>query len=447
MFRALSVRNYRLYAGGQVVSTTGTWMGRVTQDWLVYHILTNDSSFALGFVTALQFLPALLLGMYGGVLGDRYPKRRVLICTQAAMAAISLLSGVLIAVHLMQLWTMCVIALVFGIASAIDMPVRQAFVVEMVGREALPNAVSLNSATFNLSRMLGPAIAGVLIEAFGTAPAFFCNAVSYLAVIAGLVAMVAKDLHPAERIARARGQLLEGVRYVRRRPKLMLPVLVMGFIGVFGFNFQVTNALMAQGAFGRGAGGYGMLSTMQAVGSLGGALLAARRRHQPRARLIVGAAAAFAVFEAASSFMPTYALFMALLVPTGAAAILLSTAANTILQLGAAPHMQGRVMALYTTVFVGSAPLGSMFVGWLGGVAGPRSALLGGGVLSGFVALACAIYDARAQRVEVTFDEPGRPHVVASAAHGPAASSAAARLRFRGGELAEEALVADTSVR
>jgi MFS family permease len=256
--------------------------------------------------------------------------------------------------------------------------------------------------------------------------------------------MVAKDLQPAERIARARGQLLEGLRYVRNRPKLLLPVMMMGLIGVFGFNFQVTNALMAQGVFHRGAGGYGMLSTVQAVGSLAGALLAARRRQQPRARLIVGAAAAFAVFSTLSSFMPSYATFMVLLVPTGAAAILLSTAANTTLQLGAAPHMQGRVMALYTTVFVGSAPLGSMFVGWLGGVAGPRSALLFGGVICGMVALACAIFYLRAQRFEVTFDDRlWRPHVVSGSG-----GVRLVGLRVRSGsELGKEALVADSSAR
>ena len=185
-FRALQVRNYRLYAGGQLISNTGTWMARVTQDWLVYHILTHDSSFALGVVTALQFVPALFFGMHGGLLADRYVKRQLLIATQSTMALLSVVSGVLIATHSIAYWSICVIAFLFGIASALDMPVRQAFVVEMVGRDLLQNAVSLNSATFNSARLLGPAVAGVLIGAFGSAPAFFVNAVSYVAVIAGM---------------------------------------------------------------------------------------------------------------------------------------------------------------------------------------------------------------------------------------------------------------------
>src|SRR5450631_2297772 len=287
MFRALSVRNYRLFAGGQLVSNTGTWMGRVTQDWLVYHILTHDSSLALGLVTALQFMPALAFSMYGGILGDRYPKRLVLGITQSVMGAVSLLAGILIAAHTIELWSICVIAFVFGVASAVDMPVRQAFVIEMVGRDTLQNAVSLNSATFNVSRMVGPAIAGLLIEAFGTAPGFFFNAVSYVAVILGMHAMTKKELHAAPRVARARGQLREGLSYVRNRPELLLPVMLMGFIGTFGFNFQITNALVAQGVFHRGAGSYGILSTAQAAGSLAGALFAAHRRQQPRVRLLI----------------------------------------------------------------------------------------------------------------------------------------------------------------
>jgi MFS family permease len=401
MFRALSVRNYRLYASGQVVSNTGTWMARVTQDWLVYHILTHDNSFALGVVTALQFLPSLAFGMYGGMLGDRYSKRVVLTITQSAMALLSLLSGVLIVMHAMNLWTICVIAFVFGVASALDMPVRQAFVIEMVGRDVLQNAVSLNSATFNASRMIGPAIAGLLIEAFGAAPGFFFNAVSYVAVIVGMLAMTKSELHTAARVARARGQLRAGLSYVRNRPELLLPVLLMGFIGTFGFNFQITNALIAQGVFHRGAGSYGILSTAQAVGSLGGALYAARRRQQPRARLLIVSALLFSVLVAVSGFVPSYTLFMLLLLPTGCAGILLATSCNAMLQLSAAPEMQGRVMALYTTVFVGSAPFGSLLVGWVGGGLGPRWALFAGGLISFVSVVGCALYYVRAQRLEI----------------------------------------------
>ena len=404
MFRALTVRNYRLYASGQVVSNTGTWMARVTQDWLVYHILTNDNSFALGFVTALQFMPTLAFGMFGGILGDRYSKRKVLTITQSAMAVISLISGLLIATDLMQLWTICLIAFVFGVASALDTPVRQAFVVELVGRDILQNAVSLNSATFNASRMIGPAVAGLLIEAFGTAPAFFINAISYLGVIAGILAMTQGDLHPAPLVARARGQLREGLAYVRSHPDLLLPVMLMGFIGTFGFNFQITNALVAQGVFHRGAGSYGILSTAQAVGSLAGALLAARRRRRPRVRLLIAAGTTFGILEAVSGFVPSYTLFMVLLIPIGGAGILLATSCNSTLQLNSAPNMQGRVMALYTTVFVGCAPLGSLLVGWLGGALGPRWALFFGGGVSFAAVLACAVLYARSQQIRLRAD-------------------------------------------
>jgi MFS family permease len=401
MFRALSVRNYRLYASGQLVSNTGTWMARVTQDWLVYHILTHDNSFALGCVTALQFIPSLAFSMYGGMLGDRYPKRLVLTITQSVMAAVSLLAGVLIAVHAMALWSICVIAFVFGIASALDMPVRQAFVLEMVGRETLQNAVSLNSAAFNVSRMLGPAVAGLLIEAFGTAPSFFINAVSYLAVIAGMLAMTKVDLHSAPLVVRARGQLREGILYVRNRADLLLPVVLMGFIGTFGFNFAITNALVAQGTFHRGAGSYGILSTAQAVGALGGALIAARRRQQPRVRLLVGAALVFGVLVGVSGFMPSYTLFMLILIPIGGAGILLATSCNATLQLTAAPHMQSRVMALYTTTFVGCAPFGSLLSGWLGGVLGPRWALGFDGGVCAAAAIVCGVVYARTQHIDV----------------------------------------------
>ncbi len=413
MFAALSLRNYRLYASGQVVSNTGTWMGRVTQDWLVYHILTHDNSFALGIVTALQFMPTLAFGLYGGILGDRYPKRKVLTVTQSAMAAISALSGLLIVFGVMRLWTICVIAFVFGVASALDAPVRQAFVVEMVGRDKLQNAVSLNSATFNASRMIGPAIAGLLIEAFGTAPAFFVNAFSYLAVIVSILAMSASELWPAPLVSRARGQLREGLTYVKSRPELMLPVLLMGFIGTFGFNFQITNALVAQGVFHRGAGSYGLLSTAQALGSVAGALTSARRRRRPRVRMLILAGATFGLLEAVSGFLPSYTAFMVWLVPIGAAGILLATACNSMLQLSSAPHMQARVMALYTTVFIGCAPIGSLLVGWLGNQVGPQWSLFCGGVISLAAVAGSALYYVRSQRWSIRISEPlGWPRLI-----------------------------------
>jgi len=398
-FRALRVRNYRLYASGQVVSITGTWMARVTQDWLVYHILTHDSSVALGAVTALQFAPALMFGLYGGMLADRYPKRRVLVITQTLMALLSLATALLVVTHTAELWSICLLALLFGVVSAMDMPVRQAFVVEMVGRDTLQNAVSLNSATFNTARLIGPAVAGLIIESAGTAPSFFVNAVSYVAVIGGLLAMRTADLQPAPRVARARGQLREGIDYVRQRPELLLPIVLVGFVATFGLNFQITNALMARGVFHRGAGTYGILSTAQAAGSLVGALLAAHRRRRPRARLLVGAAIVFGVLETASGFVGSYLLFMLMLIPIGASAITLATSCNTTLQLSAEPAMQGRAMSLYITVFTGGAPFGSLLVGWVGGAVGPRWSLIFGGLISVATAVIAGLVYMRARRL------------------------------------------------
>jgi MFS family permease len=429
MFRALGVRNYRLFASGQLVSNTGTWMGRVTQDWLVYHILTHDSSFALGVVTALQFLPTLVLGMYGGVLGDRYSKRSLLIGTQSALGALSLLSGVLISTHVMTLSIMSAIALAFGVASAIDVPIRQAFVVEMVGRDMLQNAVSLNSATFNASRMIGPAVAGVLIEAVGTAPAFYFNAASYLAVIAGMLLMSVRELHVLARSGRS-GGLREGLAYVRSRPQLWLPIVLIGVVGTFGFNFQITNALVAQGIFHRGAGSYGILSTAQAAGALAGALTAARRRRRPRMLLLLGAAAGFSALEAVSGFIPIYVGFLVTLIPIGGMGILLATSCNAAVQLNTEPHMQGRVMAVYTTAFMGCAPIGSLIVGWLGSALGPEWALFFGGTTCLVATVGCAFYYARAHNIELRVGS---------------------RLRWRreitADELARESLAADVAAR
>jgi MFS family permease len=411
-FASLRIRNYRLYASGQVVSLTGTWMGRVAQDWLVYHVLTHNSSLALGFVTALQFIPTIFLGMYGGVLADRYAKRQVLVATQAVMGALSLVIGLLVVTHTINMWSICVLAFAFGIASAIDMPVRQAFVVEMVGREDLQNAVSLNSATFNAARIVGPAVAGLLIDAVGTGPSFLLNAASYLAVIATMLAMRSADLHMAPVVVRARGQLLEGLSYVRNRPDLLLPIVLLGFIGTFGFNSQITNALMAQGVFHHGAGSYGLLSTAQAVGALGGALYGAQRKRRPRIRLVLSAALIFGVLGLVSGLVGSYLAFMLLLIPIGFSGVLLAVSCNATVQLGAEPQMQGRVMALYTTVFVGGTPFGSLLVGWIGSAAGPRWALVFCGAICAVAAIGIGAVYWRTQHVTGLSGRPDTQHAL-----------------------------------
>lgn len=393
-FRSLRTRNYRLFAGGQVVSLTGTWAQRVAQDWLVLE-LSGNSGVALGVVTGLQFLPVLLLSLYGGVLADRYDKRRLLLGAQAAMGLLALALAALDLSGAVELWHVFALAFALGIATAVDVPVRQAFVSEMVEADDLPNAVSLNSATFNSARIVGPAVAGAAIAAVGTGWVFAANAVSYVAVLAGLAAMRASELHPAARLARGKGQLREGVAYVRSRPELLVPVLLVAVVGTVGLNFQLTLALVAKEVFDRGAASYGLLSAMLALGSLLGALASARASGRPRQQRLFVAAGAFAALEVAVGLAPTFALMAALLVPTGIAVIVFTTTANASLQLGSAPHMRGRVMSLYVLLFLGGTPVGAPVVGALAEAFGPRVALAACGATTGVAVLAAAVWTLR----------------------------------------------------
>jgi MFS family permease len=402
MFRSLRVRNYRLYASASLASNTGTWMQRIGQDWLVLQ-LSHDSGVALGLVNALQFGPSLLLSMYGGVLGDRYPKRRLLQATQALMGVLALVLGLLVATGAAQLWHVLVLAGALGAVSAIDAPVRQAFVSEMVGPELLSNAVSLNSTMFNGARLVGPSLAGLLIGGSGgnTAPAFFVNAGSFLFTIAALLGMRAAELHPGPQVARARGQLRAGVAYVWGRPDLRLAVLLAFVIGTFGFNYGVTIPLMARQQFGLGAEAYGLLSTAFAVGSLSGALLSTRRSSRPRQRFLVLAAAVFGAVSVVAGFMPTYASFAVALVPTGAAALVFSVADNSFVQLGADAALRGRVMALYFMAFMGGTPFVTPLIGWVSDAFGAPWALSSGGLVVLVAALAAAASLTRGRRVRL----------------------------------------------
>ena len=319
-FRSLRVRNYRLFAGGQVVSLSGTWAQRVAQDWLVLD-LSGNSGVALGITTGLQFLPVLLFGLYGGVLADRYDKRRLLLGAQAAMGVLALLLAVLDLSGAVALWHVYALAFALGLASVVDTPVRQAFISEVVGPEDLSNAVSLNSATFNSARIVGPALGGLLIAAAGTGWVFLANAVSYAAVLAGLSLMRSAELHPGTRVARAEGQTREGLAYVRSRPDLLAPIALVGVLGMFGLNFQITLALVAKETFGRGAGSYALLTSCLAVGSLLGALVSARRTGIPRQRRLFVAAVAFGLLEVGVGLAPTYEVMDVLLVPTGFAVL------------------------------------------------------------------------------------------------------------------------------
>jgi len=397
-FQSLHVRNYRLFASGQVVSNSGTWMQRTGQDWLVLQ-LTHGSGTALGITTALQFLPMLVLGLFGGVIADRYPKRRLLFGTQTLMGVLALTLGLLTVTGQVQVWEVYALATGLGLATVVDNPTRQAFVVEMVGPADVPNAVGLNSAVFNLARILGPAIAGLLIGwggsgADATAPVFLLNAVSYAAVIIGLAMMRPTELHPTTPVARQAGQLREGIEYVRRRPDLVTIIVLIFFVGTFGMNFQVTIALMATHVFHSTALAYGVLSTALAAGSLLGALGTARRG-RPRMRMLIGAAMAFGLLEIVSGLMPVYLAFLVMLVPTGYALLTLNTACNTTMQTSVDPQMRGRVMALYLIVFIGGTPIGAPIIGWLAETVGPRSSLFIGGAVSSLAAAGCGLYLAR----------------------------------------------------
>ena len=382
-FSALSNRNFRLFASGQMVSNTGTWMQRVAQDWLVLS-LTGQSGTALGITTALQFLPILLFTLWGGLLADRLPKRKVLVGTQLVMGLQALVLGILTVTGTARVWHVYVLALVLGLAAALDTPVRQAFVSEMVVRRDLPNAVALGSATFNLGRVIGPAVAGVLIAAIGTGPVFLVNAASYLAVIAGLLLMRGAELMPAARVPRGPGALREAAAYVRHRPELLLVIVIAGVVGTFGFNYQITTALMATHIFHSGPSAFGLLSTAFALGSLAGALLSARRAGRtgtrPSLRLVVGLALGFGVLEMISGLAPSYVAFFVILVPTGLVAIWFVTSANAFVQLGVEPSLRGRVIGIFMVAFFGGTPIGAPLLGWLAEVAGARWSLIGGGL-------------------------------------------------------------------
>lgn len=368
-------------------------MQRVAQDWLVLE-LTHGSGTALGVATGLQFLPQLLFSLWGGVIADRYPKRRILFVTQAAMGALALILGVLALTGVVAVWQVYLLAFALGMVAVVDNPTRQTFVAEMVGPAGMANAIALNSATFNLARITGPAIAGLVITMVGTPAAFLVNAASFGAVLVGLKMMRPSELHPMERAPRARGQLREALAYVRARPDLWLTLALVFFVATFGMNFQVTTALMSRGVFGTGAGAFGLASTMFAVGALGGALLAARRA-RPGMRLLLTTSGVFGVLEVATGLMPTFWSFLVMLVPTGLALLTFTTAANSTTQLGTTPAVRGRVMGLYMLVFLGGAPLGSPLVGWVAQQFGARMSLIAGGVISALAAVVVAILLAR----------------------------------------------------
>lgn len=392
MFSSLKVRNYRLFFMGQVVSNTGTWMQRIAQDWLVLSL--TGSSAAVGITTALQFLPMLLFGLYGGVLVDRLPKRPALLVTQSAMALSGLALAALTLTGQVQVWHVYLTAFFVGLATVVDNPARQSFVSEMVGPDQLHNAVSLNSANFQSARLVGPAVAGLMITGVGTGWAFLANGLSFAAPITSLLLMRARELYPVKRTPRGKGQLREGLQYVAGRPELIWSVVLVGFIGTFGFNFPVWLSAFADNVFHVGAGGYSLLNTLMAAGSLGGALLAARRG-SARMRLLILAALTFGALEIVASLAPSYWLFAVLMVPIGICGLTVNVTANTTVQMATDPAMRGRVMSLFMMVFMGGTPLGAPVIGWITDTYGARVGFALGGVVSAAAAAVIGLVLAR----------------------------------------------------
>ncbi|MFF4706544.1 MFS transporter [Streptomyces sp. NPDC001288] len=392
MFSSLKVRNYRLFFAGQVVSNIGTWMQRIAQDWLVLSL--TGSATAVGVTTALQFLPMLLFGLYGGVLVDRLNKRRALLVTQSAMALTGIALALLTLSGHVLVWHVYLAAFFVGLATVVDNPARQSFVSEMVGPDQLQNAVSLNSANFQSARLVGPAVAGLMITGVGTGWAFLFNGLSFVAPIVGLLLMRGRDLHAVRRAPRGKGQLREGLHYVAGRPDLTWTIILVGFIGTFGFNFPVYLSAFADDVFHAGAGSYSLFNTLMAVGSLAGALLAARRG-TAKLRVMLAAAVAFGGLELVAATAPSLWLFSLLMVPIGMFGMTVNVTANTTVQMGTDPAMRGRVMALYMMVFMGGSPIGAPIAGWITDTYGVRAGLAVGGAIAAAAAVVIGLVLAR----------------------------------------------------
>jgi MFS family permease len=409
MFSSLRVRNYRLFFGGQVVSNIGTWMQRIAQDWLVLSL--TGSATAVGVTTALQFLPMLLFGLYGGVLVDRLSKRRALLFTQSAMGATGIALAVLTLTGHVQVWHVYLAAFAVGLATVVDNPARQSFVSEMVGPDQLQNAVSLNSANFQSARLIGPAVAGVMITGVGTGWAFLANGLSFVAPLVGLLMMRPRELHVVERAPRGKGQLREGLQYVAGRPELIWTIVLVGFVSTFGFNFPVYLSAFADDVFHAGAGSYSLFNTVMAVGSLAGALLAARRGTAKMRVLVVGAVA-FGTLEIVAAIAPSLWLFALLMAPIGMFGMTVNVTANTSVQMGTDPAMRGRVMALYMMVFMGGSPIGAPIAGWITDAYGVRAGLAAGGVIAAAAAATIGLVLARVGNLRLSIGwHRGHPQV------------------------------------
>lgn len=371
------------------MANLGTWMQRIAQDWLVLEL--TGSGTILGIVTGLQFLPALFLSLPSGKLADRRNKRKLLILTNTLAGSAALTLGILVITDLVQVWHVMVLAVMLGIASAVDAPIRQSFVPELVGKEDLPNAIGLNAANFNAGRLVGPAAAGLLIAAFGTGPAFIINALTYPIVITALMMMNTTTLHNFGRASKSDG-VRSALRYVKARPDLVATMILVLIVGAFGFNFQVVTALMARVEFGLGATSFGLFGTMIALGTVTGAVVIARFREHPKLDFILKAAIAFGVIEIVASQMPTYWMFAAVLPLAGYAAMMVMASANSYIQSTVPDMLRGRVTGLYLMVFMGGSPVGSPIIGKISQDFGARFGLAIGGIISALAAFVIWIW-------------------------------------------------------
>ncbi len=397
-FASLQIPNFRLFAASQVLSNTGAWMQRVAQDWVVLE-LTNSPT-AVGITTAMQFLPMLVFGLFGGLIADRYPKRRLLLVTQSCAGLLAATLALLILSGTVAVWEIYLVAFLLGLVTVVDNPTRQLFVNEMVGPRYLRNAISLNSSVFQLGGLIGPAISGLLINVVGAGWSFAINALSYTAVLTALTLINTDALTPIVPTPRAPGQLREGLAYVAGRPQLIWPIVLVACVGSIGLNMPIVLSTYAKNVFHTGPGGYGLLNSMLALGSMGGALFSARRTSN-RLRSLVAAAGVFGGLEAVTALAPNPETYALLLVAVGAAALTFLTAANSGVQLATEDTIRGRVMSLYMLVLIGGTPIGAPVIGLVTEHIGPRYGMLTCGTVPALAAVAVALWLKHSARLQL----------------------------------------------
>lgn len=418
MFRSFSVFNYRVWFIGALVSNVGAWMQATALSWVVLTQLTDNDATAMGVTMALQFAPPLLLVGVTGLVADRFDRRKLLFVTQGSLMVLGLTIGVLLLLGAMNLWTMYAFAFALGVVAAFDNPTRQAFVSDLVARENASNAVALNAASFNTARMIGPAVAGLVIVAVGTGWVFLINALTFLAMLVALLLIRPAELAPRPKL-RSAARMADGLRYVGGRPDLVVTFIMVFLLGAFGMNFPILASTMAL-EFGQNADGYGVLSSILAIGSLAGALLAARR-DRARLRLVIGGLGLFAIASVLSAAMPVYVAYAATLMFIGFATVTTLTTANGYVQTTTEPALRGRVLALYMAILMGGTPFGAPIVGWVADAFGPRAAILLGAAAAlvafcvggGWLLLSGRLHRHETRRFAMTIDETRPISVVA----------------------------------